>query len=98
MECAIVLGKRGMRRVHLVEAADDMGGTMRWIPQLPGLGECARLVNYRKIQLAKLKNVEFLPETTLSAKDVAEYGAEIVVIATGSYWATDGLKGRSADH
>ena len=36
MECAMILGKRGMRRVHLVEAQDDMGGIMRWIPQLPG--------------------------------------------------------------
>ena len=97
MECALVLGKRGMRRVHLVDANDDIGGTMRWIPQLPGLGEWARLVNYRKIQLDKLKNVEFIPSTTLSAKDVAEYGAEIVVAATGSYWATDGLNGASHD-
>lgn len=97
MECAMVLGKRGMRRVHLVDANDDMGGTMRWIPQLPGLGEWARLVNYRKIQLDKLKNVEYIPSTTLAAKDVAEYGAEIVVAATGSYWATDGLNGASHD-
>ena len=44
---------------------DDMGGTMRWIPQLPGLGEWARVVNYRKIQLDKLKNVEFIPSTKL---------------------------------
>ena len=78
MECAMILGKRGMRRVHLVEAQDDMGGTMRWIPQLPGLGEWARIVNYRKIQIDKLKNVEFIPNMRLSAKDVAEYGAEIV--------------------
>ena len=97
MECAMVLGKRGMRRVHLVEAADDMGGTMRWIPQLPGLGEWARLVNYRNIQIDKLKNIEFIPSTTLSATDVSAYGAEIVVIATGSYWATDGLNGASHD-
>ncbi|MDH4177560.1 MAG: FAD-dependent oxidoreductase, partial [Thermoleophilia bacterium] len=97
MECAMVLGKRGMRRVHLVESADDMGGTMRWIPQLPGLGEWARLVNYRKIQLDKLKNVEFIPSTTLAPEDVAGYGAEIVVVATGSYWATDGLNGASHD-
>ena len=34
----------------------DMGGTMRWIPQLPGLGEWARIVNYRKIQIDKLNN------------------------------------------
>ena len=36
MECAGVLGERGMRRVHLVEGQDDMGGIMRWIPQFPG--------------------------------------------------------------
>ncbi len=58
---AMILGKRGMRRVHLVEAQDDMGGIMRWIPQLPGLGEWGRVVNYRKIQIDKLKNVEFIP-------------------------------------
>ena len=40
-----------------------MGGIMRWIPQLPGLGEWARVVNYRRIQIDKLKNVEFIPST-----------------------------------
>jgi dimethylamine/trimethylamine dehydrogenase len=97
MECAMVLGKRGMRRVHLVEAADDMGGIMRWIPQLPGLGEWARVVNYRKIQIDKLKNVEFIPSTKLDTNGVREYGAEIVVIATGAYWAMDGLNGATHD-
>jgi dimethylamine/trimethylamine dehydrogenase len=98
MECAIVLGKRGMRRVHLVEAQDDMGGIMRWIPRLPGLGEWARVVNYRKIQIDKLRNVEFIPNTQLDARGVAEYGGEIVVIATGASWATDGLNGGTHDN
>ncbi|MDQ4024991.1 MAG: FAD-dependent oxidoreductase [Actinomycetota bacterium] len=97
MECAMVLGKREMRRVHLVEAQDDMGGIMRWIPQLPGLGEWARVVNYRKIQIDKLKNVEFIPNKELSAADVQDYGAEIVVVATGGYWATDGQNGATHD-
>ena len=97
MEAAMILGKRGMRRVHLVEAENDMGGIMRWIPQLPGLGEWGRVVNYRKIQIDKLKNVEFIPSTTLDAKGVAEYGAEIVIVATGSYWATNGLNGCTHD-
>ena len=44
MECAIVLAKRGMRRVHLVDAADELGGIMRWVPRLPGFGEWARVV------------------------------------------------------
>ena len=76
---------------------EDMGGGMRWIPQLPGLGEWARVVNYRKIQIDKLKNVEFVPNTKLDAQGVKEYGAEIVVIATGAYWATDGLNGCTHD-
>jgi dimethylamine/trimethylamine dehydrogenase len=93
MECAIVLAKRGLRRVHLVDAAEELGGHMRWVPKLPGLGEWARVVNYRRIQLDKLKNVEVITGTRLDAQGVLEYGAEIVVVATGSRWATDGLQG-----
>ena len=91
MECAIVLGKRGFRRVHLVDAAPEIGGVMRWIPRLPGLGEWARFLNWRAVQLEKLKNVEVILGTELTAKDIRSYGAEIVVVATGARWATDGL-------
>jgi dimethylamine/trimethylamine dehydrogenase len=91
MECAIVLGKRGMRRVHLVDAEPEIGGTMRWIPRLPGLGEWKRFVDWRKIQLSKLPNVEVHNGVRLTAKAVRDYGAELVVIATGGRWAVDGL-------
>lgn len=91
MECAVVLGKRGFRRVHLVDARDDLGGCMLWIPRLPGLGEWGRVLDYRKIQLGKLRNVEALPGLDLDANGVLEYGADLVVVATGSRWATDGL-------
>jgi dimethylamine/trimethylamine dehydrogenase len=97
MECAIVLGKRGFRRVHLVEAEREVGGIMRWIPQLPGLGEWARVVNWRRIQLEKLRNVEVIAATRLSAAEVREYGAELVVCATGARWAEDGLNGVTHD-
>jgi dimethylamine/trimethylamine dehydrogenase len=105
MECAMVLGKRQMSAVHLVEADSDIGGCVNWISQLGhsdgkenlhrgtarGLGEWKRIVNYRQIQLYKLKNVEVHLNSRLSAQDVLEYGAEIVVIATGCHFATDGL-------
>jgi dimethylamine/trimethylamine dehydrogenase len=90
MECAIVLGKRGFRRVHLVDAEAEIGGCMRWIPQLPGLGEWARVVNWRRIQLEKLPNVEVIEGGRLDADGVRTYGAEIVVVATGARWAGDG--------
>jgi dimethylamine/trimethylamine dehydrogenase len=91
MECAIVLGKRGFRRVHLVDAAPEIGGVMRWVPKLPGLGEWGRFLNWRAVQLEKLKNIEVITATELSAQGVREYGAEIVILATGARWATDGL-------
>jgi len=93
MECAIVLGKRGFKRVHLVEAESEVGGIMRWLPRLPGLGEWARVVNWRRIQLSRLKNVELMVKTRLSVEQVREYGADVVVVATGARWAADGLNG-----
>jgi dimethylamine/trimethylamine dehydrogenase len=95
MECALVLGRRGMRRVHLVEAEDELGGCMRWIPELPGLREWARVVDYRKHQLDSLKNVECIPATRLDAANAADYGADIVVVANGASWASDGLNGHT---
>jgi dimethylamine/trimethylamine dehydrogenase len=91
MECAIVLGKRGLRRVHLVEADPEIGGIMRWIPRLPGLGEWGRVLNWRAVQLQKLGNVEVIAGTRLDAAAVREYGAEIVVVAAGARWAGDGV-------
>ena len=91
MECAVVLGKRGLRRVHLLEAEDAVGGAMRWIPRLPGLGEWARVVNWRVVQLDRLGNVEVITRARLDARSVLEYGAEIVVVATGAHWSPDGI-------
>ncbi len=93
MECATVLGKRGFRRVHLVEGEEEIGGVMRWIPRLPGRGEWGRVLNWRAIQLSKLRNVEVLTGLRLDAQGVREYGAEIVVVATGARWADTGTTG-----
>lgn len=101
----MVLGKREMSAVHLVEGAREMGGSVNWISQMGhsdgkenlfrgsarGLGEWKRIVNYRQIQLDKLSNAEVHLGSRLSAEDVFNYGAEIVVVATGCHFATDGL-------
>lgn len=101
----MVLGKRQMAAVHLIDSSKEIGGCVNWISQLGhsdgkenlfrgtarGLGEWKRVVNYRQIQLDKLKNVEVHTNSTLSAEDVLQYGAEIVVIATGCHFSTDGM-------
>jgi dimethylamine/trimethylamine dehydrogenase len=91
MECAIVLGKRGFRRVHVVDSDVEPGGAMRWVASLPGLGEWRRVVNWRVIQISQLSNVELICETELDATTVREYGAEIVIFATGARWVSDGV-------
>lgn len=97
MECAIVLGKRDLNCVHLIDAEAEMGGCVRWIAKLPGLNEWSRMIDYRSIQLDKLNNVEAILGSRLSADDIRDYGAEIVVIATGARWADDGRCGAHMD-
>jgi dimethylamine/trimethylamine dehydrogenase len=92
MECAIVLGKRGFEAVHLVDAAPTVGGSLRWTRQLPTLGDWGRITDYRAIQLDKLDNVEVITGRELSAADVLDYGAQLVVVATGAAWRGDGVQ------
>ena len=91
MECARVLGERGMSAVHLVDEQEAIGGSLRRVSTYPNLGEWARVIDYRQIQLDKLANVEAIPKTRLDAEAVLTYGAEIVVVATGASWRADGM-------
>lgn len=91
MECARVLGERGYE-VHLREAEAELGGHWKWVTKLPRLNEWSRVITYRQIQLGKLKNVEVhLGVGRMSADDILQYGADRVVIATGSFWRGDGV-------
>ncbi len=91
MECARVLGERGYD-VHLREATDEIGGSVKDIMRYPGLSEWGRVITYRQIQLDKLKNVEVHTGVgEMSADDVLNYGADKVVIATGSHWSPTGV-------
>jgi dimethylamine/trimethylamine dehydrogenase len=91
MECARVLGERGYT-VHLCEADRELGGHWRHVATLPRLSEWGRVVSYRVAQLVKLrKNVEVhLGVGRMRADDVLAYGADRIVIATGSHWCGDG--------
>lgn len=89
----MVLGKRGLSAVHLVDEQDGLGGSLRAISAYPHLGEWGRVTTYRQIQLAKLANVEVVADTRLDAAGVLDYGADIVVVATGARWRADGMNG-----
>jgi len=92
MECAVVLGKRGFTSVHLVEAEREIGGRLRWARGLPTLGDWGRITDWRTVQLASLPGVQVITGRRLTAADVLDYGADLVVIATGSAWRGDGVQ------
>lgn len=93
LECATVLAEEGVEHVHLVEGERQVGGHFRWVPRLPGLGEWIRVVDYRKGKAAALRNLAVVTNKWLSVEEILDYGADRVVIATGSRWARDGMNG-----
>ncbi|MFA9406989.1 MAG: FAD-dependent oxidoreductase [Anaerolineales bacterium] len=105
LECAIVLAARGFDRIHVVEARDEVGGHLNWVAELPGMSAWRRVIDYRKMQLSRHKNIVGVTHSRLAVDDVIDYGAKIIVVATGSYWSKDGwnridrvpIKGADAD-
>jgi dimethylamine/trimethylamine dehydrogenase len=93
LECAIVLAKRGFADVRVVDAAPEVGGLMRWLPELPGMTDWGRLLAWRTAQVARLDAIRVETRVELDAAAVRASGAEIVVLATGAAWAADGTNG-----
>ena len=90
LECARALGQRGYA-VTLAEASKELGGRVASECRLPGLAEWGRVRDYRQGQIAKMLNVEVFLDSRLSAEQVLEFGADHVVLATGSRWRSDGV-------
>jgi dimethylamine/trimethylamine dehydrogenase len=91
LECAVTLARRGVEHVHLVDAGARPGGNFDWVPRLPGLAEWSRMVHYRLTIAEGCRNLAVIPKKHVTADEVLDYGAGLVVIATGSTWACDGL-------
>ena len=86
LECALALGRRGYE-VTVAEAADEIGGRLRFETRLPGLSGWGRVLDWRRGQLERLANVNVYRGNRLSADEILELGNTHVVIATGSRWA-----------
>jgi dimethylamine/trimethylamine dehydrogenase len=90
LEAAHILGKRGYD-VTLAEAGQEPGGRVTLESRLPGLGEWARVRDYRLTQLRSMPRVSMYLGNRLSAADVREFEADHVLIATGARWRRNGL-------
>jgi dimethylamine/trimethylamine dehydrogenase len=90
LEAAQVLGKRGYA-VTLAEAGKELGGRVVAEARLPGLAAWIRVRDYRKGQIDKLANVTVHLDNRLDAEEILELQHPVVVLATGSFWRTDGV-------
>jgi dimethylamine/trimethylamine dehydrogenase len=85
LECALTLGRRGYE-VTLAEAAEELGGRLRFETRLPGLAAWSRVLDWRRGQLERLANVTVYRGNRLGAEDILELQPQHVVIATGARW------------
>ena len=90
LEAALTLRRRGLE-VTLAEAGDAFGGRLLREATLPGLATWMRVRDWRLTMLDKLPNVQLYPGSRMGAAEVAEFGADHVVLATGSRWRRDGV-------
>jgi dimethylamine/trimethylamine dehydrogenase len=90
LEAALTLARRGLQ-VSLVEKSRDLGGRIVREMRLPGLGSWGRVRDWRVTMLAKQANVAIYPQSEMTAADIIDFGADHVVIATGSHWRRDGI-------
>lgn len=90
LEATRALGVRGYE-VALVEATRELGGRVTAESQLPGLSAWKRVRDYREQAIGEMSNVTVYRESPMTADDIAEFGFEHVVVATGSTWRTDGV-------
>ena len=92
LEATRALGKRGYK-VTLADASRVLGGRLPLEAALPGMSEYIRVRDYRAQQFHKMTNVEVFLESRLTTKDVMEFGADHVAIATGATWRKDRFDG-----
>ncbi len=95
LEAARALGQRGYA-VSLAERTRALGGRVSREAGLPGLAEWSRVRDWRIGQIEKLDNVEVYLESNIEVDQILEFGADRVVLATGSHWRRDGV-GRQHD-
>ncbi|NBZ88631.1 FAD-dependent oxidoreductase [Stagnihabitans tardus] len=89
LEAALTLARRGLE-VHLADRDRRFGGRVNRESTLPGLATWGRVRDHRLHMLGKTDAMLY-PESAMTAQDIRDFGADHVVIATGSLWRRDGM-------
>ena len=97
LECSRVLGERGIKNITLVDSRPYPGGHLAKLTELPRLNMWESLIDYRIQQIDTLDNVQLKLNTHVDVNYIRDHGADVVILATGAHWATDGMNGPSHD-
>ncbi len=90
LECARVAAERG-HRVTVVEATGDLGGQFRLAGMQPRRGQILDLLDWYRDELQRLQvRVDY--NTYLEVDEVNTYGADTIVVATGSQPSENGFQ------
>jgi dimethylamine/trimethylamine dehydrogenase len=90
LEATMTAGNRGYE-VVLIEASRQLGGRVAREALLPGLASWIRVLDYRRTQIDRMKNVEYYFESAMTADEILEYGFDHIAVATGATWRRDGV-------
>jgi len=89
LECALTLAQRGYDIV-IAEKNTVAGGRVVLESKLPGLSEWKRVIDYRLHALQQMANVEMYFDSKVTADNCKDFDFQNIIIATGSYWKTNG--------
>ena len=89
LEAALTLAKSG-HEVTVSEARDKMGGRSAREAGILNHAAWGRVANYRTYQLGRMPNANLYTQSNLDADGIAEFGADHILLATGSHWVRDG--------
>ena len=90
LECAATLLNAG-QKVTVAEEREEFGGRVIRESRLPGLASWARVRDYRLHQLNRSADAELFHSSFLDVKEIAGFGADAVILATGAEWRRDGV-------
>ncbi len=90
LEAALMLGRCGLE-VTLAERGPELGGRLLRESALPGLSTWIRVRDWRTHMIGKLPNVGVFPGSDMTVADIADFGMDHVVLATGAKWRRDGV-------
>ena len=90
LECAWTLLRAG-HQVTIAEASSVAGGRATRESVLPGLSSWSRVRDYRLHKIQQHPNANLYLSSPMTAKEITDFEADNLVLATGATWRRDGV-------